>query len=145
MQSLSIQKINTTHPLFKEVFALREEVLRKPMGLSLYNEDTSADIPDDTFVALSDGKVIGCVLCKVAKEKVIKLRQMAVADHWQGKGVGKMLIENAENNARENGFEKIELHARQNAIAFYEKLGYKQYGAPFYEVTIPHIAMAKLL
>lgn len=145
MPQLTTQKINTEHPLFKEVFALREKVLREPLGLSLYNEDTSGDIPDDTFIALAEGKVIGCVLCKKVNDDTIKLRQMAVATEWQNKGIGKILITAAEENAKANSFKRIELHARKYAIGFYEKLLYKAYGAEFTEVNIPHIAMEKLL
>ena len=37
------------------------------------------------------------------------------------------------------------LHARETAVGFYEKLGYKTSGDKFIEVTIPHFPMQKEL
>lgn len=145
MTPVSIQIINSQHPYFSQVFALREKVLRRPLGLSLFNEDTSGDAEDDIFIALENDLVIGCLMSKNKGNNWIKLRQMAVVESWQGKGIGKLLMQSAESFARDNGIQKIELHARENAIGFYEKLGYKGYGEVFTEVTIPHLAMEKLL
>lgn len=145
MSTISIQKINSEHPYFSQVFALREKVLRIPLGLSLYNEDTSGDAEDDVFIAIENEKVIGCLMSKNKGRNLIKLRQMAVDEKWQGKGIGKLLMQTAEAFAIENGIQKIELHARENAIGFYERLGYSGYGETFTEVRIPHLAMEKLL
>lgn len=146
MASFSTQKIDAHHPLFPQVFALREKVLRLPLGLSLYNEDTSGDVADDVFIALTEEKeVIGCLMAKNLGQNLLKLRQMAVAEEWQGKGVGNLLMQKAEADAVAKGFKKIELHARQNAIGFYEQLGYKGSGELFMEVTIPHRTMEKFL
>ena len=70
---------------------------------------------------------------------------MAVADDYQGKGIGKMLIDFAEQTASDNGFNKITLHARKTAVPFYEKLGYWIIGDEFIEVDIPHYEMEKNL
>jgi predicted GNAT family N-acyltransferase len=51
----------------------------------------------------------------------------------------------AENLARDRGYKKITMHARKNAIGFYEKLGYKKVGKEFEEITIPHYVMEKQL
>jgi predicted GNAT family N-acyltransferase len=37
------------------------------------------------------------------------------------------------------------MHARNNALGFYEKVGYKVKGEPFIEVTIQHFVMEKEL
>ena len=39
----------------------------------------------------------------------------------------------------------LTLHARETAVAFYLRLGYRVVGEPFVEVTIPHRTMEKLL
>lgn len=145
MSSVSTQKINTQSPLFTQVFALREKVLRQPLGLSLYNEDTSGDAVDVTFIAIANEIIIGCVMCKLLGDGIVKLRQMAVEDKWQNQGIGKLLVLAAEADARQNNQIKIQLHARQNAIGFYEKLGFNSYGSTFTEVGLPHMAMEKLL
>ena len=72
-----------------------------------------------------------------------RLRQMAVINDLQGKGIGKALMQFAENLARDRGFRKLTMHARKNAIGFYEKLGYRCVGDEFVEITIPHYIMEK--
>lgn len=145
MNTIVVEKINTDHLHFTAVFALRDKVLRQPLGLSLYNEDTSGDVEDEIFIALQNEKVIGCVMMKTINAEVQKLRQMAVCTDWQGEGIGAQLVRNAEAAAIQSGIKMISLHAREYAVGFYEKLGYKKEGASFLEVNIPHFAMHKIL
>lgn len=145
MPELTIQKINTQHPLYAAVFLLREEVLRKPLGLSLYHEDTSIDDQDDILLARIDQQVIACLMLRYIDQQTVKFRQMAVAEAYRSKHIGQQLIHFAEAALTEAGYKKIQLHARMSALGFYEKLGYQAYGAEFEEVTIPHIAMQKSL
>jgi len=63
----------------------------------------------------------------------------------QGKGIGRALMQFAENLARDRGYKKITMHARKNALGFYEKMGYRKSGNEFLEITIPHYVMAKEL
>ena len=77
--------------------------------------------------------------------QTIRLRQMAVLNDLQGKGIGKALMQFAENLARDRGYQKITMHARKNAAGFYEKLGYKVISEEFTEITIPHYLMEKSL
>jgi len=51
----------------------------------------------------------------------------------------------AENLARDKGYKKIMMHARDTAIGFYEKLGYKITSDEFIEVNVPHHVMEKIL
>ena len=73
------------------------------------------------------------------------LRAMAVAPERQGHGVGSALVRRLEQEVLARGIRCIELHARADAVGFYEKLGYAVFGEPFIEVTIPHRAMRKNL
>lgn len=145
MNSILVERINIKHPHFAAVFALRESVLRQPLGLSLYNEDTSSDAEDEIFIALQKEKVIGCVMMKTINQEEQKLRQMAICNDWQGRGVGALLVHHAEAAAIEKGIKKISLHAREYAIGFYEKQQYEVIGTAFLEVNIPHFAMHKIL
>jgi ribosomal protein S18 acetylase RimI-like enzyme len=70
---------------------------------------------------------------------------MAVPKNLQGKGVGRALMQFAENIARDRGYRKITMHARKTATGFYEKLGYNISGGEFIEVTLPHVVMEKRL
>ena len=70
---------------------------------------------------------------------------MAVLNNLQGKGIGRALMQFAENIARDLGYKKLTMHARVTAVGFYEKLGYSVVGDQFIEVTLPHHSMEKLL
>jgi N-acetylglutamate synthase-like GNAT family acetyltransferase len=144
MSNIIIKKSGSSFPEYAQIWQLREEMLRKPLGLSLKNEDLSDDALDIIFIALDNENVIGCVMMHALPNNVIKLRQMAVYEAWQGKGIGQMLVKEAEKYSWQNGYEKIVLHARQHAIGFYQHLGYIIVSDLFTEVSIPHVAMEKL-
>ena len=142
---ISIQQINHTHHFYSGVWQVREDVLRKPLGLSLVNEDLGRDAINEIFIALNNEIVIGCVLMQPLSEHEIQLRAMAVYNDWQGKGIGKMLVQAAERFSKTNGFNKITLHARKVAIGFYENMGYIITSGEFTEVGISHYMMEKVL
>jgi len=145
MEGISISYINISSPKYREVWDLREEVLRKPLGLSLKNEYLSWDNEDIIFIAEQNEKVVGCLMLHDVGNKTIKLRQMAVYDNRQGMGIGRMLVEAAEKYAAQNGYCQVVLHARKGATGFYTTLGYLQFGDEFMEVGIPHIGMKKYI
>ena len=144
MQGIAIKEITINSPEYQQVWQLREDVLRKPIGLSLKDEDLSSDAEDRILIAMYDDHAIGCVMLKDAGSN-LKLRQMAVANAWQGKSTGRQLVQAAEKVAKENGYKKIVLHARQVAVGFYQKLGYEITSDLFTEVGIPHYVMEKAM
>ena len=73
------------------------------------------------------------------------MRQVAVRGDLQGKGLGTILVKASEKFAIDKGYKKIHCDARETAIKFYERLGYRSSGKIFEQVTIPHIYMEKLL
>ena len=79
------------------------------------------------------------------KNKGLQLRQMAVKNNQQLKGVGASILTFAENLARDKGYKKIMMHARDTAVGFYEKFGYQVTGEPFLEINLPHHIMEKNL
>ena len=139
--TISVYTITPTMPEFDEVWHLREEVLRKPLGLSLKNDNLSRDYIDTIFVANAGGTVIGCVFLHRLSDEQLQLRAMAVYSQWQGKGIGRMLVQAAEAHAWQNGYKEIILHARKVAMGFYAGMGYTPYGDEFVEVGIPHYMM----
>lgn len=143
MEGIEIKQITMADPSYPELLRLRNKVLRVPLGMDLFDEDLSRDAEDKIITAYEGGKMIGCVMLKHLNEKEVKLRAMAVDSDFQGKGIGRMLVEKAEDTARENGYETIVLHARKTAKDFYGKMGYDTVSDEFIEVTIPHIAMQK--
>ena len=131
-------------PEYDQVLALREAVLRRPIGLSLKDEDLSGEQAETTLIATTgDGSVVACLMMRHLTEEEAKLRQMAVAPEMQGQGIGLALLQKAEELAVERGYRIISLHARETAVPFYLRAGYRVIGDVFTEVGIPHLFMNK--
>ena len=130
---------------YEETVALRDEVLRKPLGLS-YDPAELAGEKDSFHLALREGlELVACLVLKPLNERCIKMRQLAVRESSQAKGFGREFVNYAHSFVTERGYAEIVLHARETARGFYEKLGYEAEGDSFVEVGLPHIAMQKKL
>jgi len=143
MENIIISPINASSPDFPQLWDLREEVLRKPIGRSLKDDDLSRDYVDTFFIAKHNDKVIGCVGFHHLADETVQLRAMAVYEEWQGKGIGAQLVNAFEAHAWSNGYKKIILHARKVALGFYTGMGYVVTSDEFTEVGIPHFMMEK--
>ena len=131
---------------YQQMVRLRDDVLRKPLGLHFDEAELEKEKNNLLIGAFEDDQMLGCcMLLEDSKPGVIKLRQMAVLNDLQGKGIGKALIQFAENLARDRGYKVLTMHARKNALGFYEKMGYRAVGDEFTEVTLPHYVMEKKL
>ncbi len=130
---------------YHQMVQLRNDILRKPLGLKFTPEELEQEKEEILIGAFEEDKMLGCCMLIKNDVQTVRLRQMAVLNNLQGKGIGKALMQFAENIARDRGFRKITMHARTTAIGFYEKLGYNVSGEQFDEVTIPHYVMEKLL
>ena len=137
--------ISTEHPHYEKVIALRQKVLRAPLGLNIFDDDLASEIDQVIFIYEAEHEVLGCVLLQHYDAETFKLRQMAVDNMAQGKQIGTQLVQAADTYAVQLGKNKIILHAREAAIPFYEKQGYEVVGDTFYEVGLPHKKMEKLL
>jgi predicted GNAT family N-acyltransferase len=130
---------------YNQMIQLRNDMLRKPLGLSFDVEELEKEKEDVLIGAFEDDKLLGCCLLTKVNNETVRLRQMAVPNSLQGKGVGRALMVFAENIARDLGYKKLIMHARKTALGFYGKLGYNVSGDEFTEVTIPHFVMEKSL
>ena len=91
------------------------------------------------------GRVVGSVSLKPLGEALLQLKQMAVAQERQRRGVGRQLLSHAEDWGRTSGFHLMVLNARLDAEGFYAAYGYLVEGEPFEENTLPHVRMTKRL
>jgi predicted GNAT family N-acyltransferase len=123
---------------------LRDEVLRKPLGLSLSDEDLSGERTQLHFGLFEPGgRMVACVIAAPISENEARIRQMAVSPPHQGKGLGRRVMTEVEAELRRRGFTRFTLRARLSAVGFYEKLGYAAAGGEFVEHGIPHVTMMR--
>lgn len=130
---------------YQQMLQLRNDVLRKPLGLKFTPDELESEKEEILIGAFEEERMLGCCMLIKVDPSTVRLRQMAVLNNLQGKGIGRALMQFAENIARDRGFRKIMMHARKSATGFYEKLGYHVSGTEFQEVTIPHFVMEKNL
>ena len=142
---MGLKQIDHGSEEYMKMIELRKQILREPLGLNFTEDELEKEKDEILIAAFDDDIILGCcVLCKIDVE-TIRLRQMAVMDTLQGKGIGASIMTFAENLARDKGYKYMIMHARNTAIGFYEKFGYKPKGEEFTEVNLPHHIMEKEL
>jgi predicted GNAT family N-acyltransferase len=124
---------------------LRKRILRWPLGLDFTAEQLAAETNESHLIAMQGNELVACLVLTAQSRDTIKMRQVAVEPAWQGKGVGSKLVLYSEQVAKQQGFSRMILHARDTAVPFYLRLDYRVEGEPFEEVSIPHNRMAKQL
>jgi GNAT superfamily N-acetyltransferase len=142
---MALKIIDYGSPEYQQMVKLRDAVLRKPLGLNFTPQDLETEKDNILIAAFEEERMLGCCMLVEERPDMVRLRQMAVLNALQGKGIGRALMNFAENIARDRGYKIVKMHARNNSIGFYEKVGYRKKGDEFIEVTIPHYVMEKIL
>ncbi len=133
-------------PAYDELVKLRDDILRKPLGLEFTAEYLSKEYKMYHLACYtSDMELVGGLVLQPNSEDEIQMRQVAVSEQHQKKGIGTLLVQASEELAIEKGFKLMMMHARETAVPFYERLDYKKYGKRFTEVKVPHFKMKKEL
>lgn len=140
---MALKIIDHGSPEYRQMIKLRDDILRKPLGLTFTEQEIEEEKDNMLIGAFEDDDILGCCMLVPEDKSVIRLRQMAVLNDLQGKGIGRALMQFAENLARDHGYKTMSMHARKNSVGFYEKMGYRVTSDEFTEVTIPHYVMEK--
>ena len=142
---MALKILDHGSPEYRQMVKLRDDILRKPLGLGFSAEELENEKDNMLIGAFEDDDMLGCCMLVEENSNIVRLRQMAVLNDLQGKGIGRALMGFAENIARDRGYKVISMHARKNTIGFWEKMGYKVASEEFTEITIPHFIMEKKL
>ncbi|HWU34700.1 MAG TPA: GNAT family N-acetyltransferase [Methylovorus sp.] len=144
-QALDIRPIAHNSPEYHTAVALRHAILRAPLGLHFTPEQLAAEADAWHLGAYLVDRLVGYLLLKPLASGELQMRQVAVDATLQGQGIGRRLVSDAESRAQQHGMTAIRLHARENAVPFYQRLGYEVQGEPFMEIGLLHWRMAKQL
>jgi predicted GNAT family N-acyltransferase len=126
--------------LREQAFELRRKVFVVEQNVP---EEAEFDWLDETaehLVAVEGGSVVGTCRLVVDRQQMI-LQRVAVDPEQRGRGIGSMLVAEAEMRARDAEVERIDMHAQLHAVGIYENAGFVAQGKPFDEDGIQHIAM----
>jgi predicted GNAT family N-acyltransferase len=130
---------------YYQALALRDRVLRAPLGLFFSGEDIRAEHPYTHFGLFEESLLLATAQLVSSENGVYKMRQVAVNPDSQNQGLGSKLVHYLEQWVLAQNGNQLVLHARTTAVPFYLKLEYQCEGLEFMEVGIPHFRMHKRL
>jgi len=121
-------------------------MLRQPWNQPIGSEQDSFDQQACHRMIVIDEEVVAVGRLHKSCQTNAQIRYMAVNENIQGQGIGKQIVNALEIEASMQGVTEITLNARESAVSFYEKLGYKVQGFShlLYD-EIRHITMIKTL
>jgi GNAT superfamily N-acetyltransferase len=133
-----------------DTYSVRQDVLRKgkPLETCYFNGDDDATTAH--FGLFQDEIIIGVVSVyqvnnpSFMENHQFQIRGMAVLEAFQSKGYGEQLLKVAEKYCWDQKATLIWCNARENAVSFYNKLGYTIYGESFIITDVgTHFVMHK--
>lgn len=130
---------------YETTLDLRNEIFRKPQGLNLRDEDLSREALCDMFGGFIGEKIIATIFLTKIDDLTARIKAVMILEEYRGTGLGKFIMNYAENVARNQGYKYIKLLARLSAESFYEKLGYQRVSEPLDYYQVAHVSMVKEL
>ncbi|MBL7998594.1 MAG: GNAT family N-acetyltransferase [Candidatus Kapabacteria bacterium] len=109
---------------WQRYYDVRYRILRQPWGAPKGSEVDATDSASHN-VMLCDGDTVAAVgRLHFNSAQEAQVRYMAVDTPYQGRGCGAIVMAELEHIAQSNGASVMMLEARDNAIGFYERMGY---------------------
>ncbi len=117
-----IRKLQPDEPFPMELLLLADE------SLELVEEYIQRG---QCFVAEADQLIIGEYVLLPTRPATVELVNIAVNESWQGRGIGKQLVNHAVKHARILGYQTIEIGTGNSGfgqLALYQKCGFRMVG-----------------
>ncbi|MBM7664060.1 ribosomal protein S18 acetylase RimI-like enzyme [Solibacillus kalamii] len=134
-----------------------------PLELLLLADPSKIIVEDyvakgECFIAENEEQTIGVYVLLPTRPQTVEIVNVAVAENYQGKGIGKLLVSHAIRVAKTQGYKTIEIGTGNSSIgqlALYQKCGFrivsvdhnyfiKHYSEEIYENSIQCIDMIRL-
>jgi len=128
-------------------YQLRWKILRAPWNQPPGSERDPLDERSTHLMAVNSARdLLGVGRLHFNSIREGQVRYMAIAINNQRSGIGTLILETLEDLARRLGAARIVVDARESAIGFYRKRGYRPTG-PGHMLfgQIAHIRMRKIL
>lgn len=107
-------------------YYVRVEAMVKGFNIPLNKEFDDHDTPDTKYIVVLENEVpLGTCRIYIVDDITAKIERVAVVEESRQKGVGRLAIAEAENWLKELGIKKVIITSREEAVGFYEKLGYQ--------------------
>ncbi|MEM1237206.1 MAG: GNAT family N-acetyltransferase [Pseudomonadota bacterium] len=120
--------------------AMRRAVFIHEQGVSPEDELDGKDAEATHLLASLNGYPVGAARI-LNMGTTVKIGRVCVLKDHRGKGFGEAIIEGCHASARRMGATRAILGAQLSALSFYERIGYRAYGAVFDDAGIDHRMM----
>jgi glucosamine-phosphate N-acetyltransferase len=116
---------------FESLSSLAEVQLTRPRAVEIFRRRLKAGVR--TYVAVLDGRIVGTASLLMELKfihgggVVGHVEDVAVHRDFQKRGIGKALVEQLTDVAKEAGCYKIILNCIEDRVPFYEGQGYRRY------------------
>ena len=86
---MQIEIVDFNSKEYLDALALRQRILRKPLGLEFSTADLLCEKDDIHFVAKIERDIVGCLLLRPLSSSLVKMRQVAIDVSHQRQGIGR--------------------------------------------------------
>lgn len=106
-------------------YSVRIQGMNRQHRISLRDEFDDKDCDGTRYIVLLDDgyPVATCRFYEISKGEVT-LGRVVVLPEYRGKGLGQLVVSEAEKWIKELGYESIHIDSRTVAVDFYARLGY---------------------
>jgi predicted GNAT family N-acyltransferase len=125
---------------WKETHKIRSSVFGKEQKIPPILIFDGLDKKAKNFLAFYQNKPVGTARI-ITKGKKARLGRLAVLKKYREKNIGSAIIKYIIAYCKRYGFKEIYFHSQLYIKDFYEKLGFKIRGKPFFEAKIKHVGM----
>lgn len=128
------------------VYYIRINAFVKGQGIPIHLEFDEGDGEQAKYILLIDGQEpVATARLHIVDDQTAKIERVCVAAEYRKQGVGRQLIEAAEDWAKEFGIKKIIITSQKHAVGFYEAIGYTANPEIEYNAQIPIVYTEKKL
>lgn len=106
-------------------YYVRIQAMARKHKIPLEVEFDEHDTPETKYIVIVDDylPIATCRLYAIG-ERSVMLGRIVVLPEYRGKGIGTLVVREAEKWAKELGYETAVVENRDNKIHFYETMGY---------------------
>lgn len=130
-----------------EAFRLRYERLRKPQGMPEGSEqDPQLEKFSTHVIAKVGDRVVGSGVYVVLPTRaglVLRFRQVAIDDEFEGQGIAKAITDHVEAQAIALGVIEMQGTVREDRVSYFKQFGYEENGERMTVFGIPHVGMSR--
>jgi len=135
--------IKFASPQYQETLRLRDEAMRKPLGLSLSAEDIEDDNKRTHIGGYYNNQIICACSLKIIHHKIAHIYSFCVKQEFQNQHIGQQLMAFAESYVKFQNAARLYVEARKTAQYFYQKCGFSPCGSEYIDMNLLHQDMRK--